>query len=162
MVKSPETRPLDRIDRQILEILQRQGRISNTDLARRVNLTATPCQERVRRLEREGLIEGFGAQVNAERLGLPLLIFIQVRLEQTGFKVFEDFAQTVRDLPEVMECHMVAGGFDFLLKVRVRDMGAYRHFMGDRLSLLPGVVQTHSHVVMEEIKSTWALPVEEA
>ena len=153
------TRPIDRIDRRILELLQQDGRLSNVELARRVSLTPTPCLERVRRLEREGYIRGYAARLSPERLGLGLVVYIQVRLDQTDVVMLERFKHAVVDMQEVQECHMIAGGFDYLLKIRVADIGEFRRFMGQQLSALPGVIQTHSQVVIEEIKSTRALPI---
>lgn len=150
---------LDRIDLNILRILQRDGRLTNVELARRVNLSATPCLERVRRLEREGYIRGYVALLDAERLDRGLQAFIEVRLDRTNPDVFRIFADTVAKLDEIQECHMVAGGFDYLIKVRVADMAAYRAFLGDKLSSIPGVAQTHTYMVMEEVKSTHEIPV---
>lgn len=154
-------RPLDRIDRKILRALQADGRLSNVELARRVNLSPTPCLERVRRLERAGYIRGYRADLAPDKLGAGLLVFVQVILDRTTPDVFEQFREAAAALPEVIECHMVAGGFDYLLKVRVRDMPAYRHFLGERLTALGGVAQTHTYVVMEEVKSDAPLPVPE-
>ncbi|MFQ5534605.1 MAG: Lrp/AsnC ligand binding domain-containing protein [Sphingomonadales bacterium] len=152
-------RELDQLDRRILSILQTEGRISNIELARRINLSATPCLERVRRLERDGFITGYAALVAPEKLDAGLIAFIEVSLDRTTADVFERFKAAVTATAEVQECHMVAGGFDYLLKVRVADMAAYRRFLGDRLAELPGVSQTHTYVVMEEVKATQAVPV---
>lgn len=153
---------LDRIDRAILRLLQQEGRITNVELARRVHLSQTPCLERVRRLEREGYIRGYRADLDPQRLGAPLLIFVQVTLDRTTPDVFDRFRAKVLEVPEILECHMVAGGFDYLLKLRVPDMTSYRAILGDRLTVLPGVLQTHTYMVMEEVKATAALPVPEA
>lgn len=151
---------LDKIDRQILRIVQTDGRISNAELARKVRLSPTPCLERVRRLEREGFITGYGAFVNPGKAGRPVIIFIEIRLDHTGLQVFDRFRAAVRELPEVMECHMIVGAYDYLLKLRVPDIGSYQRFMSDKLPSLPGVIQTHSHVVMDEVKSTHVLPID--
>ncbi len=143
---------LDRTDRRILSVLQRIGRITNAGLARRVQLSATPCLERVRRLEREGYIQGYRAKLDPERLGAGLLVFVQVTLDRTTPDVFARFREEVVALPEVQDCHMVAGGFDYLLKIRVRDMAAFRRVLGDGLTALPGVLQAHSYVAMETVK----------
>lgn len=150
---------LDVIDRKILQTLQREGRISNVDLARRVHLSPTPCFERVRRLEQGGYIQRYVAQLDPQRLGMGLLAFVEVSLDKTSPLAFERFREIVADLPEVQECHMVAGGFDYLLKVRVTDMLAYRRFLGERISALPGVSRTHTYFVMEETKSTQEIPI---
>lgn len=150
---------IDRIDRKILKCLQDDGRISNVDLAEKVGLSPTSTSERVKRLQREGYIAGFGARLDPHRLGLELLVFVEVSLDKTTPDVFEKFAQAVRRAPEVLECHMVAGGFDYLVKTRVADMAAYRRFLGEVLLALPGVKETRTYAVMEEVKSDGALPV---
>lgn len=148
---------MDRIDRKILEILQSEGRLPFAELARRVNLSATPCIERVRRLEREGFIREYAAHLDPARLGASLLAFVEIRLDRTTPEVFDRFREAVLALPEIQECHMVAGGFDYLIKLRVADMQAYRRILGERLTALPGVEQTHTYFVMEEVKSTQAI-----
>lgn len=150
---------LDVIDRKILQTLQREGRISNVDLARRVHLSPTPCFERVRRLEEGGYIRGYVAQLDPQKLGMGLLAFVEVSLDKTSPIAFDRFREIVAEMPEVQECHMVAGGFDYLLKVRVTDMVAYRRFLGDRISALPGVSRTHTYFVMEETKATQEIPI---
>ncbi|MCA1457630.1 Lrp/AsnC ligand binding domain-containing protein [Bradyrhizobium sp. BRP22] len=150
---------LDKIDRKILEILQDDGRIANVDLAERIGLSATSIGERLKRLQREGFVEGFGARLNPHRLGLGLLVFVEVMLDKTTPDIFEKFAHAVRAAPEVLECHMVAGGFDYLVKARVADMGAYRRFLGESLLALPGVKETRTYAVMEEVKRDAPLPV---
>ncbi|MEO3432793.1 winged helix-turn-helix transcriptional regulator [Inquilinus sp. CAU 1745] len=152
-------RALDAIDRKILRILQEDGRITNVDLSRKVNLSPTPCLERVRRLERDGYILGYRARLDPTKLEAGLLIFAQVTLDRTTPDVFERFKQDVMDVPQVLECHMVAGGFDYLIKVRVADMAAYRLLLGDYLAKLPGILQTHTYVVMEEVKDQPGLPI---
>jgi Lrp/AsnC family transcriptional regulator, leucine-responsive regulatory protein len=158
MPKKPTTRGLDRIDRQILRILQRDGRISNVDLAKAVYLSPTPCLERVRRLEREGYIEGYSARLNPRKLGAGMILLVELTLDRTTPDMFARFHETIAAIPEVMECFMVAGGFDYMLKIRVADMIAYRALLGDKLTALPGVLQTHTYVVMEEVKNTSWLP----
>lgn len=150
---------LDRIDRQILRKLQSNGRMSLTALASEVHLTVSPCMERVRRLEREGYIRGYAALLDPEKLGRPLLAFVEVRLDRNTADIFERFKAAVMDLDEVVECHMVAGGFDYLIKIRVADMAAYRRFLGERLAKLPGVTQTHTYIAMEEVKSSHVLAI---
>jgi Lrp/AsnC family leucine-responsive transcriptional regulator len=158
---TPSERRLDRTDRRILRVLQERGRISNVDLARAINLSPTPCLERTRRLERAGYITGYHARLNPAKLDRALMIFVQVTLDRTTPDVFDQFRRAVVELPEVMECHMVAGGFDYLIKIRVKDMEAYRSFLGEKLTALSGVAQTHTYVVMEEVKNTPLLPVDE-
>ena len=160
--KHAAARELDRIDRRLLARLQQEGRAAVSQLAREVHLTVTPTLERVRRLEAEGYIEGYVARLNPGRLGLGLLAYVEVSLDRTTQDAFEHFKQVMLSHDEVMECHMVAGGFDYLLKVRVTDMESYRRFLGDRIAALPGVQQTHTYFVMEEVKSTHRLAVPES
>jgi Lrp/AsnC family leucine-responsive transcriptional regulator len=150
---------IDRTDRRILNFLQADGRISTVDLAERIGLSPTSTSERVRRLQREGFVSGFRAILDPRRLGLELLVFVEVSLDKTTPDVFQKFAEAVRRAPEVLECHMVAGGFDYLVKTRVADMVAYRRFLGEILLALPGVKETRTYAVMEEVKSDGALPV---
>src|SRR5579862_1838026 len=154
-------RSLDRIDRQLLALLQQDGRAAVSQLAREVHLTVTPTLERVRHLEAQGYIEGYFARLNPRRLGLALLAYVEVSLDLTTPDAFERFRQVVLAHDEVMECHMVAGGFDYLLKVRVTDMESYRRFLGDRIASVRGVQQTHTYFVMEEVKSTHTIMVPE-
>jgi Lrp/AsnC family leucine-responsive transcriptional regulator len=153
------SRDLDRVDRQILSLLQADGRLTVAELARTVNLTLTPCIERVRRLERDGFIEGYFARLNPRRLGLQLLAFTEVTLDHANPDVFQRFKDTVQVIDEIMECHMVAGGFDYLLKTRVQDMEEYRRVLGDKIAALRGVRHTQTYFVLEEVKSTHTLPI---
>jgi Lrp/AsnC family transcriptional regulator, leucine-responsive regulatory protein len=154
-----EVTDIDRIDRKILKVLQDDGRIATVDLAEKVGLSPTSTSERMKRLQREGYIAGYGARLDPHRLGLELLVFVEVSLDKTTPDVFEKFAAAVRRAPEVLECHMVAGGFDYLVKTRVADMTAYRRFLGEILLALPGVKETRTYAVMEEVKSDGLLPV---
>lgn len=156
-----DDRSLDRIDRKILRLLQQDGRTSVSQLAREVHLSVTPTLERVRKLEGSGYIEGYFARLSARKLGLGLVAYVEVLLDRTTRDAFERFKAAMLTYDEVMECHMVAGGFDYLLKVRVKDMESYRSFLGDSIASLPGVQQTHTYFVMEEVKSTHALVVAE-
>jgi Lrp/AsnC family transcriptional regulator, leucine-responsive regulatory protein len=148
---------LDRIDRKILKHLQVDGRIATVDLAEKVGLSPTSTSERVKRLQREGFIAGYGARLDPHRLGLGL--FVEVSLDKTTPDIFEKFAAAVKRAPEVLECHMVAGGFDYLIKTRVADMAASRRCLGEVLLALPGVKETRTYAVMEEVKSDGVLPV---
>ena len=150
---------LDRLDRKILKLLQEDGRITTVDLAEKVGLSPTAASERVKRLFRERYVLGFRAMLDPKKLGRGLLVFIEVTLDKTTPDVFERFAEAVKKSPEVLECHMVAGGFDYLVKTRVEDMGAYRSFLGDVLLTLPGVKESRTYAVMEEVKTDGALPV---
>ena len=151
---------LDRIDLKILRELQGNGRISNIDLSRRINLSPAPCLARVRRLEKAGYITCYKAELNPELLGLSLLAFVEITLDRTTPDVFEKFKQAVQDVPEIEECHMVAGGFDYLVKVRSPDMDAYRKTLGEKIAAIPGVLQTHTYVVMEQVKRSGELNVQ--
>lgn len=152
-------RLIDKIDRKILATLQQDGRISNVELARQVNLSPTPCLERVRRLEKHGYIKGYRAELCPEKMKAGFVTFMTVNLDRTTNDVFSRFSEHVAKLEEIVECHMVGGGFDYLLKIRTEDMAAFRKFMGEELSQLPEVTQTHSYFVMEEVKDTNALKV---
>jgi Lrp/AsnC family transcriptional regulator, leucine-responsive regulatory protein len=154
-------RSLDRIDHKLLIRLQQDGRTPISKLAREVNLTVTPTLERVRRLEAAGYIEGYFARLNPRKLGLGLLAYVEVSLDRTTPDAFDRFKQVMLAHDEVMECHMVAGGFDYLLKVRVIDMESYRRFLGDRIAAVRGVQTTHTYFVMEEVKSTHTIVVPE-
>lgn len=150
---------MDETDKRLLRLLQRDGRITNVDLAKQANMSPAATHERVRRLQQDGIIEGYSVKLNAARLGRALLMFVEITLDRTTDNVFEAFAAAVGRTPEVLECHMVAGGFDYLIKVRVRDMEAYRTFLSVTLLALPGVRQTHTYAVMDEVKHTTDLPV---
>lgn len=151
-------RELDRIDLKILDILQRDGRISITDLAERISLSATPCSERVKRLEREGVITGYYARVNPAALGRNLLVFLEIKLSAKSGDVFDKVKQELLYVPEVMECHLVSGDFDYLVKARLTEMNEYRRLLGAILKRLPASAESRSYVVMEEIKETLYLP----
>ncbi|MFN4040677.1 MAG: Lrp/AsnC ligand binding domain-containing protein [Brevundimonas sp.] len=150
---------LDAVDRRLLRVLQVEGRISNAELAKRCNLSPAACFERVRRLRERRVITGYAALIDPTMAGRGLLIFVEVLLDRTTGDVFEAFAAAVRAQPEVLECHMVAGGFDYLIKARVGDMDAYRVFLGDVLVKMPGVRETRTYAVLEEVKSTTVLPL---
>lgn len=155
----PELKTLDRIDLSILRILQRQGRISNVDLSREVNLSPAPCLARVRKLEEEGFISHYRAELDPQRLGLGLLAFVELTLYRTTSDVFERFSETVRTIPEIEECHMVAGGFDYLIKIRCRDMEDYRRLLGEKIAAIKDIAQTHTYVVMEQVKHSTRLNI---
>ena len=143
---------LDKIDRKILAELQKDGRVTMTALAARVGLSKSPCQQRVRRLEADGYILGYTALVDLARLDAGHVAFVQVTLSDTTTPSLDAFNTAVRRLPEVEQCHMIAGGFDYLLKVRTADIRAYRGTLGESLSSLPHVSHTSTYVVMESVK----------
>lgn len=158
----PETHPeLDRIDLKILQVLQADGRVSNLKLAEAVALSPTAVLARVQRLTRDGFILGYEARLNPLQLGRGMMVFVEVLLDRTTPNVFEQFKAAVQVRDEIMECHMVAGGFDYLLKTRMADMQAYRAFAGTVLWQLPGVRETRTYAVMEEVKDSrrLALPL---
>ncbi|MDB5849075.1 MAG: ArsR family transcriptional regulator [Rhodoferax sp.] len=150
---------IDRLDRRILDVLQRDGRTSNLKLAEAVSLSPTAVLARVQRLTRDGFILGYEARLNPLQLGAAMMVFVEVLLDRTTPNVFEAFKAAVQVHPEIMECHMVAGGFDYLLKTRMADMPAYRNFAGSVLWQLPGVRETRTYAVMEEVKNSTHLPI---
>ena len=150
---------IDKIDLRILNALQQDGRLSNLKLAERVSLSPTAVLARVQRLSREGYILGYEARLNPLRLGAGLTVFVEVLLDRTTPNVFDAFKVAVQIYPEISECHMVAGGFDYLLTTRMADMAAYRAFAGTVLWQLPGVRETRTYAVMEEVKNTTRLPL---
>ncbi len=150
---------IDKIDRRILRVLQADGRISNLKLAEEVHLSPTAVLERVKRLTRENYILGYEARLNPLKLGAGLLVFVEILLDRTVHDVMDTFKAAVQVRPEILEAHLVAGGFDYLLKTRVADMAAYREFIGAVIWTLPGVRETRTYAVMEEVKSTGLLPL---
>lgn len=152
-------RKLDRIDLNILRILQQEGRISYVDLADKVGLSTTPCMERVKRLEQEHIIEGYQAIVNPNTIGLNLLVFVEISLHYQSPSAFDDFKKAVSALPNVLECHLISGQSDYLLKTRISEMSEYRQLLGDLLINLPGIKESKSYIVMEAVKENQPLPV---
>lgn len=150
---------LDRTDRRILNSLQKNGRLANVDLAREVNLTPTPCLERVKRLEKEGFITQYVALLDPVKANAALCAYIEVQLVSTTTAAIRVFNQQMLAMPEVQECQMVAGGFDYLIKIRVADMQHYQRFLGEKLSSIEGISQTHTYVVIEDVKSVTALSI---
>ena len=150
---------IDRIDQRILSALQADGRLSNLRLAEAVALSPTAVLARVQRLTREGYILGYEARLNPLKLGRGMMVFVEVLLDRTTPNVFEQFKAAVQAQEAILECHMVAGGFDYLLKTRVADMAAYREFAGTVLWQLPGVRETRTYPVMEEVKNSTRLPL---
>ncbi len=143
---------LDVFDRKILAILSQDGRIAVTDLARHVGLSKSPCQVRMKRLQADGYIQGFRAQLDPGKMGLEHVAFVEVRLTDTTETALKAFAAAVLKVPEIEQCHMIAGAFDYLLKVRTRDIMGYRQVLGEKVSALPFVASTSTHVSMESIK----------
>ncbi|SEI60107.1 Lrp/AsnC family transcriptional regulator, leucine-responsive regulatory protein [Allopseudospirillum japonicum] len=156
-MKTSKPRALDRIDLKILHALQDNARISYVDLASKVGLSTTPCLERVKRLERNGVIKGYKAILNPKYLRANLLVFVEISLETQSPTVFDEFRRAVAKLPQIQECHLVSGQFDYILKCRIPEMSAYRQLLGDVVLTLPGVKESKSYVVMEEVKEDTAL-----
>lgn len=157
-VHKASTRTLDRIDLHILSVLQRDARIVMKDLAEQVGLSLTPCIERVKRMERDGVITGYHARVNPQSLGMQVLVFVEITLNNKSDAAFERFRRAILALPEVMECHLVSGDFDYLIKARIPEMVEYRRLLGEILHVADGG-QSKSYVVMEELKETMALSI---
>lgn len=160
MAAAREFHPLDRTDRKILSILQREGRIAITELAERIGLSASPCSERIKRMEREGVITGYYARVSPEALGKSLLVFVELKLSSKSEEIFDKVRQELLHVPDVLECHLVSGAFDYLVKARLGGMREYRRLLGDILKKLPVPAESHSYVVMEEVKDTLVLPLD--
>ena len=143
---------MDRIDLKILKALQDNARLSYVELAQTVGLSTTPCMERVKRLENSGIIQGYHARLNADSLGLELLVFLEITLASQSPDAFTEFRQATEKLPYVQECHLISGQSDYLLKVRTASIAAYRRVLGEKISALPHVAQTSTYVAMEAVK----------
>ena len=143
---------LDSFDQAILRVLAVEGRISATDLARRIGLTKSPTQARLKRLEQAGVIRGYSARLDPIRLGLAHVAFVEVKLSDTREAALQAFNRAVAQVPEIEECHMIASRFDYLLKVRTSDIQDYRRVLGERIGTLPHVASTSTHVAMETVR----------
>ena len=152
-----EVGKLDGYDRAILKYLARDGRLPVTELALKVGLSKTPCQVRVKRLQSEGFIMGFRAVLNPGKLGLEHIAFVEVRLNNTTEAALDAFNEAVQNVPEIEQCHMIAGAFDYLLKVRTASIRSYREVLGEVISALPHVAGTSTHVSMEAVKDAAVL-----
>ncbi|USI72137.1 Lrp/AsnC family transcriptional regulator [Sphingomonas morindae] len=152
MDANQSTTRIDMFDRAIITALQEDGRMTVTELARRVGLSKTPCQIRLKRLLEQGVILGFRAVVDAARLGLEQVAFAEVKLSDTREKALEEFNRAVRRIPEVEECHMIAGSFDYLIKIRTTDIRRYRLVLGEKISSLPYVASTSTYVAMQTVR----------
>ncbi len=153
-MKTDPNSQLDRYDRKILDILSKDGRAPVTDIARRVGLSKSPCQARIRKLRDSGVILGFRAVIDPAKLRLEHVAFVEVKLSDTSEKALSAFNTAVQNLPEVEQCHMIAGAFDYLLKIRTTDMKSYRAVLGEKVSALPHVANTSTHVSMEAVKDS--------
>jgi len=145
---------LDRVDRKILDELQKNARISYVELGERVGLSTSPCLERVRRLEQDNYIVGYTAILNPDLMEAGLMVYVEIKLEYDSRQIFEKFKFAALKIPFVLECHLLSGDFDYLMKIRVADMQEYRELLGEILRDLPGVRDTRSYMVMEVIKES--------
>lgn len=151
---------LDAADRAILQLLQEDAFMTTKEMGARLNLTTTPVFERVKRLEREGYVTGYTALLNRRKIGLPMLVFCDVSLKEHNRDFLLRFEEAVVGLPEVIECHHITGEYDYMLKVVVRDMDDYQHFIKEKLAALENIGRVQSHFVMTEVKNTTVLPVD--
>jgi len=152
---------LDRYDQMILDILQKQGRITNQELAEAINLSPSPCLRRVKQMEENGLIDGYVALLNARKLGLTLMAFIGISMDKHTPERFSALENTLVTYPEVLECHLITGqSADYLLKVIVRDMDAYQQFLLQKLTKIEGVTGVHTSFVLKSPINSTALPVQ--
>ncbi len=151
--------PLDAIDRRILTVLQGDGRISNADLSEKVALSASACHRRVQRLEAEGYIAGYVALLNKRKLGMPATVFVEITLQAQADEVLEAFETAIARVPEVLECHLMAGSADYILKIAVEDTEDFARIHRQYLTRLPGVAQMQSSFALRTVCETTALPV---
>lgn len=147
-----KNRKLDQFDLKIIEILMSDGRIAVTELAKKIGISKSPCQARLKRLQADGYILGFRAQVDHTKLNMEQVAFAEVKMSDTREKALVEFNNAVKLIPEIEECHLIASSFDYLLKVRTPDVSAYRKVLGESISSLPNVAQTSTHVSMQSIK----------
>ncbi len=152
-----QTLELDAIDLHMLDLLQQQGRLTMTELGERVGLSTSPCAQRVKRLERLGVITGYHAKINPAAAGHNLLVFVELTLSEKSEKIFKKVREELTLIPEVLECHLVSGSFDYLVKARLAGMPKYRQLLGSMLERIPVPAQSNSYVVMEEVKETFVL-----
>lgn len=150
---------LDALDLRILDLLQQQGRLTMTELGERIGLSTSPCSQRVKRLEQAGVIQGYHAKVDPLAVGQTLLVFVEITLSEKSEQIFKKVRDELAHIPEVLECHLVSGSFDYLVKARLAGMADYRQLLGSMLKRIPVAAQSNSYVVMEEIKESVALPL---
>ena len=157
---STDTPSLDKIDMKIIQLLQHNARMSIADLADKVGLSATPIKERMRRLQDQGVITGYHAKINPHLIGQGLLVFVEIKLKDKSASLFAEFKRDVLRISQIMECHLVSGEYDYLIKVRLPDMSAYRDMLGNILLQLPAAAESRSYVVMEEVKEDMLLTLD--
>ncbi|GAB3506992.1 Lrp/AsnC family transcriptional regulator [Spirosoma knui] len=150
---------LDATDRKILRLLQQNAHLTIQEIGQRINLSKTPVHERIKRLEREGIIDRYVTILNKKKLGNALMVYCQVTLDKQTRDTFADFDAAVRELPEVLECNRVSGTFDYLIKIVSRDMETYNRFYQEQLSAIPGTLHISSFFVMDEVKNSTVLPI---
>ena len=150
---------LDAIDRRLIEALQENGRLPVTDLAEQVGLTASPCQRRLRILEQAGIIRGYAAMVDQKKVGLPVSVFVSIKLERQREESLERFEKAVRECPEVVECYLMTGQRDYLLRVVAEDLAAYERFLKQTLTRVEGVASIESSFALAQVKYSNALPI---
>jgi len=150
---------MDKVDRQIVELLQRNAKLNIKEIAAELKMTKTPIYERIKRLEREGIIENYVAVVNRKKLPSSMIVFCSVRLMEQRLEEIEKFEKAILDIPEVLECYLMGGASDFLLKVLVKDLEAYHRFSSGKLAALPNVSQIKSFFVLDEVKRSTVLPM---
>src|SRR5664279_1320646 len=150
---------IDRTDRLILELLQRDGRMTNAALAEQAHLSESACLRRVRALEASGLIAGYGARINQDKAGFPVNVFVNITLDRQDQADLQSFEQAVRKLPEVMECYLMSGDYDYLIRVVVADMGDFERMHSQHLTRLPGVIRVHSSFALRTVQKSAALPI---
>ena|ERR1700752_5096817 len=148
---------LDSIDFKILDLLQHEGRLTMTELGERVGLSTSPCSQRVKRLERMGAITGYHAKLDPSMVGKTLLVFVEITLSEKSEQIFKKVRDELEHMPEVLECHLVSGSFDYLVKARLAGMTDYRQLLGSMLKRIPVPAQSNSYVVMEEVKESQVL-----
>lgn len=148
---------LDTIDRRILALLQQDGRLTMTELGERVGLSTSPCSQRVKRLEAQGVIMGYHARVNPQALGKKMLVFVEITLAEKSEQIFKKVRDELQNMPEVLECHLISGSFDYLVKARLAGMSEYRSLLGTILQRMPVPAQSNSYVAIEEVKESFTL-----
>lgn len=153
-VPMQQTTELDSIDLRILDNLQHEGRLTMTELGERVGLSTSPCSQRVRRLEKLGVITGYHAKINPVAAGMTLLVFVEITLAAKSEPIFKKVRDELANIPEVLECHLISGSFDYLVKARLSGMTKYRQLLGTMLECIPVPAQSNSYVVMEEVKES--------
>ncbi|MCJ8341135.1 MAG: Lrp/AsnC family transcriptional regulator [Pseudomonadales bacterium] len=151
---------LDKTDRKILAILQKNNNLSAAEIAERVGLSQSPCWRRINRLQEEGFIIGGVATLDRKKLGLKVVVFVQVKLSMHGWNMLNEFEEAIVSFPEVLECWTISGGMDFTLRVVTKDIDSYEHFLRRKLLQLPHIKEAQSHFTMTEVKNTTELPLE--